>query len=80
MRIKGINLRKKGHTTEKMLQLSNRCSEASSAGKEEIVSSMHPFRFEAYTSSQQRMHEIDTQKAIIISLSRHERWKAGGPL
>jgi len=80
MRMKGINPRKKGSTTETMLQLSNRCSETSSTGKEEIVASIHPFNFEAYKSSKQRMLEIDTQKAIIISLSRHEKWKAGGPL
>ena len=26
-----------------------------------------------------RMHEIESQKAMIMSLSRHEKWKAGGP-
>jgi len=27
-----------------------------------------------------RMHEMETQKAIVILQSRHDRWKAGGPL
>jgi len=33
-----------------------------------------------YFLANQRMHEIETQKAIAILMSRHERWKgAGGP-
>jgi len=28
----------------------------------------------------QRMHEIETIKAMMIAQSRHERWKAGGPV
>jgi hypothetical protein len=35
---------------------------------------------QAYTLAKQRIHEIETQKAMTISLSRHEKWKAGGPL
>jgi len=35
---------------------------------------------QAYTLAKQRMHEIESQKAILISISRHEKWKAGGPL
>ena len=35
---------------------------------------------QAYIIANQRKHEIETQKAIVASLSRHERWKAGGPL
>ena len=27
-----------------------------------------------------RKHEVETQKAMLISLSRHDRWKAGGPV
>jgi len=35
---------------------------------------------DAYILSNQRMHELETQKAFVTSLSRHDRWKAGGPL
>jgi len=35
---------------------------------------------DAYILSNQRMRELETQKAFVISLSRHERWKAGGAL
>ena len=35
---------------------------------------------EAYMISNQRMHELETQKAFVTALSRHERWKAGGPI
>lgn len=34
---------------------------------------------QAYMSAHQRMHEIETQKAMVILVSRHECWKAGGP-
>ena len=35
---------------------------------------------QAYLIGKRRMHEIETQKAMIIVLSRHARWKAGGPV
>jgi hypothetical protein len=36
---------------------------------------------EAYLVSKKRQVEVETQKALIVSLSRHERWKgAAGPL
>jgi len=35
---------------------------------------------QAYLTGKRRMHEIETQKAMIIVLSRHNRWKAGGPV
>ena len=38
------------------------------------------FNCDAYILANQRMHEIETQKAMLVSLSRHDRWKAGGPL
>jgi len=37
------------------------------------------FSVQAYILGNQRMHEIETQKAMLISASRHDRWKAGGP-
>ena len=38
-----------------------------------------PFNVKAYRLGKQRLHEIESMKAITISLSHHERWKAGGP-
>ena len=38
------------------------------------------FNLQAYVLAKQRMHELEGQKAMVILLSRHERWKAGGPL
>jgi hypothetical protein len=35
---------------------------------------------QAYTLARQRMHEIETQKAMVVSILRYEKWKAGGPL
>jgi len=36
---------------------------------------------DAYLISKKRQVEVETQKAFIVSQSRHERWKgAGGPL
>ncbi len=37
------------------------------------------FNCKAYILAKQRMYEIETQKAMLISLSRHDKWKAGGP-
>jgi len=37
------------------------------------------FNVYAYIAGIQRMNEIELQKAMTISLSRHEKWKAGGP-
>ncbi|MDH5374429.1 MAG: hypothetical protein OEZ21_03540 [Candidatus Bathyarchaeota archaeon] len=38
------------------------------------------YNVQAHMLSNQRAHEIESQKAMTISLSRHEKWKAGGPL
>jgi len=34
---------------------------------------------EAYLLSKKRMHEVEAEKAVMISVSRHPRWVAGGP-
>ncbi len=34
---------------------------------------------QAYILANQRMHEIDATKAMAVSMSHHEKWKAGGP-
>ena len=38
------------------------------------------FSSDAYVLAKKRMHEIETQKAMVILESRHCTWKAGGPL
>ena len=40
---------------------------------------LEPYYARAYAMSQQRMHEIETEKAMAILASRHQSWKAGGP-
>jgi len=35
---------------------------------------------QVYLLTKQRISEVETQKAIVTSLSRHERWRVGGPL
>ena len=37
------------------------------------------FNVQAYLLANQRMHEIEGQKAMVILISRHQSWKAGGP-
>jgi hypothetical protein len=37
------------------------------------------FNVQAYREADRRMHEIETQQALMIMLSGHERWKAGRP-
>jgi hypothetical protein len=44
------------------------------------LSQLNTFNTQAYILGKQRMHEIETQKAMAIVVSRHERWKAGGPV
>jgi len=34
----------------------------------------------AISLSSQHVHEVETQKAMLVSLTRHDKWKAGGPL
>ena len=33
----------------------------------------------AYISSSKRMREVEAEKAIMVNVSRHPRWVAGGP-
>lgn len=52
---------------------------ASSDANEDLTQpkSLNP---QTYIIAKQRMHEIETQKAMVIHELRHELWKAGGPL
>lgn len=38
-----------------------------------------PFNVQAYRLGNQRANEIEGVKAMAISMSRHEKWKGGGP-
>ena len=37
------------------------------------------FNVHAHIMGIQRLNEIELQKTMTISLSRHEKWKVGGP-
>lgn len=58
--------------------------EQSFSDHDEIISkkdSFDPFcRVQAYIISNRRKHEIELQKAMAIKESRHDTWKAGGPV
>ncbi len=53
---------------------------ASKNGPNQDVEHTQTFNLRHYIIASQRMHEIEGQKAMLIALSRHERWKAGGPV
>ena len=38
------------------------------------------YNTQGYAVADQRMHEIEAQKAMIAHEMRHESWKAGGPV
>jgi len=38
------------------------------------------FSSDAYLLAKKRKHEIEAQKAMVMFESRHDKWKAGGPL
>ena len=38
------------------------------------------FSSASHILAKNRMHEIEALKAMVVLQSRHERWKAGGPL
>ena len=38
------------------------------------------FSSDAYLLARKRMHEMEAHKAMVIRESRHDTWKAGGPL
>lgn len=38
------------------------------------------FSSDAYLLAKKRIHEIEAQKAMLIFESRHDNWKAGGPV
>jgi len=38
------------------------------------------FNVQAHISGNQRVHEVETEKAFVIKVSHHDSWKAGGPV
>ncbi len=46
----------------------------------EDLGQSHTFNLQAHIASNQRLHEIETERAMMLHQLRHERWKAGGPL
>ena len=38
------------------------------------------FNSDAYVLAKKRIHAIEAQKAMVMFESRHDKWKAGGPL
>ena len=38
------------------------------------------FSSDAYLLARKRMYAVEAQKAMAILVSRHDKWKAGGPL
>jgi len=53
----------------------SKCADAN-----EDLGQSHVFNVCAYLTVKRRMHEVETEKAIIIKELRHENWKAGGPV
>ena len=62
---------------KRTLGMSRANSADRSTDDEEQTRTLNP---QAYIISNQRLQEIETQKAMIASLSRHDKWKAGGPV
>jgi hypothetical protein len=53
--------------------------DVSACASEQEDKKLENFNLRAYLESNRRMHEIETQQAWAITLSGHERWKAGRP-
>jgi hypothetical protein len=54
--------------------------EASVDGAGQDVGDVEPVSPQAYLLANRRLQEIETEKAMAIAESRHDKWKAGGPL
>jgi len=48
--------------------------------KSEELKQPKTFNVQVYLKGKRRMHEIEKMKAMIIIESRHQNWKAGGPV
>ncbi len=50
-----------------------------SSGSENTSPQQSAFNVRAYIIGKQREHEVETEKAMMVSVSRYQRWNAGGP-
>lgn len=69
---------------QKVLKLTTILENSDFAGSSSIYTSQglrqsNTFNPQAYMVANQRMHEIETQKAMATIVSRHQSGKAGGP-
>ncbi len=58
----------------------NPAGEAAGCASQQEDNNLENFNLRAYMESNRRMREIETQQALAITLSGHERWKAGRPV
>jgi len=79
--------RGKGSLTRKVLQLLGierafvRSQGTSGGGiRMDPLKQPKTFNLQGHISAKRRMHEIEKMKAMIIMESRHQSWKAGGPV
>jgi hypothetical protein len=81
MEIKRVNPSKRGSTMGKMFRLLgiSQCFKEPSSSRGE-KSQARSFNIKAYLSVGRRMQEIQAEKAMLIWESRHDKWKAGGPV
>lgn len=59
--------------------LGNGGAGVSASGSEEESSEQSAFNVRAYIIGKQRQREAETEKAMLVSVSRYHRWNAGGP-
>ncbi len=53
---------------------------SSSADADQNQRQQSAFNVQAYMLAKQRMLEVERMKAMLINESRHNSWKAGGPI
>ena len=75
------SVRKKGLLKSLRLSLASRNSEMNTYSSTpcECNGEAKSFKSEAYLLSKKRMYEVEAEKALMINVSRHPRWVAGGP-
>jgi hypothetical protein len=74
-------IRKKGLLKSFRLSLASRNGEMNtySSTLHECNGEAKSFASEAYLLSKKRMCEVEAEKALMVNVSRHPRWVAGGP-
>jgi len=59
--------------------LKDDCASVSPSGLENKNHQQPIFNVQAFIVEKQRAHEIETEKAMLTSVARHQRWNTGGP-